>query len=432
MPRDYNQKPDSVSSPRRPAKPKPKAKLKPKQSHNHASQPPKPTASTAPLATSSQPLTLALETQQHILDTYTAALLPPRSPHEFTLAPPSTPTPNIQQQLSSSSSGNENENENEDDNENSVKTPISTIQTVKQALYARDFAAAFDTEEKRRAYALRWSVTRAAGYAAVFGELEVLRQGEAGEGEGVRIQGREEGEASKGGEAKTREKGIKVLALGGGGGAEIVGLAFAAASSTGVSDAERDINIHVIDSADWTHVTESLVSTLTTKTSSDDNNNNNNKSRVHATFTQQNILTLTHPEIANLVQNINLVTLCFTLNELYASSMSQTTVLLLALTEGMARGSLLLVVDSAGNYSSVNLGAGEKRYPMLWLLEHTMLGIVGAGVWEVVVKEEGRWWRWDRGRDGGMGVRYEIGGEEGRGGVELENMRCLVCGFRRL
>lgn len=127
--------------------------------------------------------------------------------------------------------------------------------------------------------------------------------------------------------------------------------------------------------------------------------------------------------------------------------MPQTTKLLLALTGAMEKGSLFLVVDSAGSYSSVSLGSGGvKRYPMLWLLEHTVLklGAVGEeeeegkGKCEVVVREEGRWWRWERGKGAkGEGVRYALGGGgDGEGEraerVELEDMRCLIWGVRKL
>ncbi|KAI0206864.1 hypothetical protein F4808DRAFT_9739 [Astrocystis sublimbata] len=92
-----------------------------------------------------------------------------------------------------------------------------------------------------------------------------------------------------------------------------------------------------------------------------DHNNNNNKTPV-------------------------LITLLFTLNELYtAGGIKRTTAFLRSLTSpgsALAPGSLLLVVDSPGSYSEAAVGkakeAGEgdgetkKKYPMQWLLEHTL------------------------------------------------------------
>ena len=118
----------------------------------------------------------------------------------------------------------------------------------------------------------------------------------------------------------------------------------------------------------------------------------------------------------------------FTLNELYSTSMSATTSLLLTLTSLAAPGTLLLVVDSPGSYSTVKLGETEKKYPMQWMLDHTLLkqaagvGDEGGGErWEKVGAEESRWWRMDRER-----LRYGVAG------VELEDMRMQWHLFRRL
>lgn len=157
-----------------------------------------------------------------------------------------------------------------------------------------------------------------------------------------------------------------------------------------------------------------------------------------------------------------MVTLMFTLNELYATSRAGAHALLLGVSAAAERGTLLLVVDSPGSYSTVRLGAGEKRYPMRWLLDHALLiaapgalggdeaevgpgveqgdgsgGVVGRGVrdkvedgvrgverkkqapaaWEKVVEEESKWFRMPE------GLRYPI---------ELENMRYQMHLYRRL
>ena len=155
----------------------------------------------------------------------------------------------------------------------------------------------------------------------------------------------------------------------------------------------------------------------------------------------------------------------FTLNELYFASMARTTALLLALGDVMCKGAVLVVADSPGSYASVRLGghggdgkgkggqaggegkAGgeskrEKRYPMKWLLDHTLLELAGRDggegkreegrersdrgregggrKWEKVVDEESRWFRWER-----KGLTYPAG-------LELEDMRFQLHVYRRL
>ena len=64
--------------------------------------------------------------------------------------------------------------------------------------------------------------------------------------------------------------------------------------------------------------------------------------------------------LAQKIKSSALVTLMFTLNELYKISISRTTTLLLTLTSIMEPGSLLLVVDSLGSYSTVKLNKRSK------------------------------------------------------------------------
>ncbi|KAH7026190.1 uncharacterized protein B0I36DRAFT_330072 [Microdochium trichocladiopsis] len=71
-----------------------------------------------------------------------------------------------------------------------------------------------------------------------------------------------------------------------------------------------------------------------------------------------------------------LITLLFTLNELYTTSgIGKTTKFLRNLTAVVVPGTLLLVVDSPGSYSEASVGkeGAKKKYPMQWLLDHTLL-----------------------------------------------------------
>jgi len=102
-------------------------------------------------------------------------------------------------------------------------------------------------------------------------------------------------------------------------------------------------------------------------------------------FTQRDILSMKQGELEKLLRtrptstttatdNPVLITLLFTLNELYAAGgIKLTTIFLRALTGALAPGTLLLVVDSPGSYSEAAVGKEARKYPMQWLLDHTLL-----------------------------------------------------------
>jgi 25S rRNA (uracil2843-N3)-methyltransferase len=154
------------------------------------------------------------------------------------------------------------------------------------------------------------------------------------------------------------------------------------------------------------------------------------------------VLALSSDHLAQLVgSNVKLVTIFFTLNELYTTSRARTQAFLLELTMFIRPGSFLLVVDSAGSYSTVELNGAEKKYPMHWLLDHTLLKVATAtslrngeeGVqseskekgaqeqeysrWEKLREEESAWFRIPE------GLKYPL---------ELENMRYQLHLYRRL
>lgn len=130
---------------------------------------------------------------------------------------------------------------------------------------------------------------------------------------------------------------------------------------------------------------------------------------------------------ANSSENALLVTLMFTLNELFSTSMAKTTGFLLRLSEILPSNAVLLVVDSPGSYSTLKMGKDkdgnpvERNYPMKFLLDHTLLS-VAEGKWERIYTQDSRWWRRDAER-----LRYEVG--EGAG---LEDMRFQLHLYRRL
>lgn len=129
--------------------------------------------------------------------------------------------------------------------------------------------------------------------------------------------------------------------------------------------------------------------------------------RFDVKFVQQDILNPDSRQLESLLESARLVTLMFTLNELYQSSTKATTNVLLTVTSILAPGSLLLVVDSPGSYSTVELNKlstsqTSKKYPMQWLLDHTLLeaATITGGKnssskrqWKKVCTQESSWFR---------------------------------------
>ncbi|KAL2855862.1 hypothetical protein BJY01DRAFT_195220 [Aspergillus pseudoustus] len=319
------------------------------------------------------------------------------------------------------------------------------IQTLKSHLYNRDFESAFAdaSGELLRAYALRWSAARALGYAGLFKSLlGVLNQEQCGtqsEGSGRH----------------------HIVCIGGGAGAEIVALAASwrdlmDAQSGDPSDAlgtlsldtakaeeeqsSPSLSITAVDIGDWSAVVDRLSSTVLSPNVPSSKSHPAPLLPTHYNlavgFNRLNVLSLSEPELKSLYHTTQspsstpttLVTLMFTLNELFSTSMAKATAFLLRTTDLLQPGTIFLVVDSPGSYSTLKLGKSdgsdapqERQYPMKFLLDHTLLSVAKAK-WEKIYSQDSRWWRRDATR-----LWYDVG--EGAG---LEDMRFQIHIYRRL
>jgi 25S rRNA (uracil2843-N3)-methyltransferase len=373
------------------------------------------------------------------------------------------------------------------------------IQRLKQALYERAFGAAFAEAlpEDLEAYAFRWSPTRALGYCSLFcsgdigdairGVLSVeenVRWGRApAKGQMARADhhGTAEvadevrrmslnGDHNATGDLPGRSKAntVKVVALGGGAGAEVVAFAGALANlrhsqrtDAAVADEESTsddkqgcrLHLHVLDIAPWQAVLSALHSALSSPVLHPTNRDRTNpllpSDAMTLTFTQSDALSMSPPDLATEVTGAKLVTILFTLNELYAASKARTTKLLLNLTDIFVKGAMLIVVDSAGSYAAVDVGntqreevtpkAQGKPYPMHFLLDYTLLeaaSVVAQGEnsneaahasnerrtkkrrrWQKVHEEKARWFRLPK------DVDYPL---------DLEDMRMQVHCYERI
>lgn len=286
------------------------------------------------------------------------------------------------------------------------------LQEVKGHLYNRDFATAFGQDEYLETYAARWSASRALGYVDLFWDLRGKLWPE---------QPNSDVEPS----SKRRE----IVCLGGGAGAELVALAGVQKMlSREGGDGSEMLSVRAVDVADWSKVIEQLaqhvvkappLSKYASAAVQAANGALIEPGSFDVSFHQHDILNQESGTLSKLIEGAGLVTLMFTLNELYSTSLSLTQKFLLDLTALLPVGALLLVVDSPGSYSTITLNGAEKKYPMQWLLDHTLLNESKKEKvkWEKTREDESRWFRL------GQTLQYPI---------ELENMRMQLHLYRRV
>lgn len=331
-----------------------------------------------------------------------------------------------------------------------------TLQEIKDALFRRDFDMAFGRDDFLGAYAIRWSPSRALGYAQLMAWICEERADDAC------IQ------RLLGGDDEQRT--AKVVCFGGGA-AEIMAFSgllrhLRPSEAAGKPDSPSEdisedlqalsiseagpsatlLDLHLIDTADWSSVLSKLHACLETpptlsKYASAAARATNasflSPGAIKHTFTRADVLGCSTDDLrAAIGSDPALLTLLFTLNELYTASMARTTAFLLKLTEAAPNGSLLLVVDSPGSYSETAVGnakEGEekKKYPMSWLMDYALVpkpkkkpaegGGDGEGesahAWQKVISEDSVWYRLDE------DLEYP---------VSLENMRFQIHVFKRV
>lgn len=358
------------------------------------------------------------------------------------------------------------------------------IQEVKQHLFHREFHNAFGKESLLKAYAIRWSSVRALVYLDVFHHLPQIsatfRSCSGRENQGSEtandtaspaistsqgtVQSLDEQNNPQSTPTGQQDNNLRIVCLGGGAGAELVALgaylSFLNSSTSkdpGPEPREKSkpakLDMTAVDVADWSSVTNKLyagittepplpkyasaTAQMTTQTALADRN------ACRMLFLKHDLLHLDADQTQAIFRDALLVTLMFTLNELYSTSIGATTNLLLSITSVLNPGALLLVVDSPGSYSTVDLGpaaaadapggkkalSAPKKYPMQWLLDHTLLeaatvassssgGQVGIQQkrWEKLHSDDSAWFRLP------PGLAYP---------VRLEDMRYQIHLYRR-
>jgi 25S rRNA (uracil2843-N3)-methyltransferase len=310
------------------------------------------------------------------------------------------------------------------------------LQSIKAALFARDFDRAFGRPDWLEAYAARWSAARALAYADVLAAWWPPLAAPPAR-----------------------------LVCFGGGAAEVVALAGLLWHHRQRRAESREpppqpppapapeLDVLLIDVAPWGPLADRLHRVLTSpplrskyaRASTQAAEPLLSDGAVSLSFLQADLLAMSRAQLeaailgrdpagqeaAEVAPAVVVMTLLFTLNELYAASAAKTTRFLLDVTAVVAPGSALLVVDSPGSYSEARVGPaadavgggkgqlGKRAYPMRWLLDHTLLSRQEEDkpLWEKVAGDESRWFRLDE------RLRYPI---------PLENTRYQLHIYRRV
>lgn len=277
------------------------------------------------------------------------------------------------------------------------------LHEINVALMERDFGTAFVSEQRREGYALRWSPSRCLAYANVMAWLCEQRS----EDLWIRRLSNPSSIQSAGNTAT-----VKTICFGGGA-AEVVAFAgllrYLRSDAIGNPQSESDnatatsqyaahitmtpmLELFLIDSADWTSVTNKLSAGLTTRpplskyASAAARASNSalisNKS-LQISFQQADIFALSALQLQEIVgaeEKAVLVTLFLTLNDLYNTSIPKTTAFLRKLDAVLPKESILLVLDAIGAAAGTTVPAGDATeeetlsYPMDWLLDRVLLG----------------------------------------------------------
>lgn len=317
------------------------------------------------------------------------------------------------------------------------------LQDVKAALYVRDFSRAFGKPEYLSAYSVRWSPSRALCYLSILAGIqeqliELLSLDTS----------MQENSISASHVSATPGTMLKAVCFGGGA-AEVVALggllkfllgamktdetAAEALGKLSISDYGLGFDLHLVDTAHWGDVVQLLKNGLTSPpllsryastAAKEANLALIPAENITTTFHANDLLDLGQDQLDDIVgKSPILLTMFFTLNELYTASMGKTTALLLSLSLTAKPGTLLLVVDSPGSYSETTVGKEAKKYPIQWLLDHALLeteksrGEEGTASWMKVFSDDSRWFRLPD------GLRYPI---------PLENMRYQISLYRKI
>lgn len=255
------------------------------------------------------------------------------------------------------------------------------IQTVKGDLYNRDYIQAFSDDDRRSAYCCRWSPSRSLCYQSIFSCLDEIKE-------------------------LFVEDEVNVLSIGGGAGAELVAVSSLFIKSRVDNNLKNKLNLKLIDIANWENIVNRIRTTMHKTWIPSEVSN------LNIDFINSDILSITD---TNIYKDMSLITLLFTTNELFHENRSKAVQFLQNMTNSCSKGCYLLILESAGSYSHIEIGS--KKFPIQFLVDTILLGKdKESGSWALVNESDSCWYRVD------TRFKYDL---------KLENMRFFFRLYRK-
>jgi 25S rRNA (uracil2843-N3)-methyltransferase len=273
------------------------------------------------------------------------------------------------------------------------------IRDIKDKFIERAYMDIFTNPDYLNSYFAHYTPSRALAYFALFTDIPELREMWTGRRDLLRWELRRRRCLRQGAEVaemvKSRE--TKVWAIGAGAGAEILALN-AAISNDFMDDQERwpqnpedmssvvfsdleskvcgwhrcGVTMHVVDIGAW----QPIINAINEQTCSD--------TFWRLQYSQMDVLSLSQGEVVSQASTSNLITCMFVLNELFKTSKAKTAAFLTAMIKSMRPDTLLLVVESAGSFSELQVGSKDV---MVFQLLDRIPSL------ECVHRSDARWYR---------------------------------------
>ena len=321
------------------------------------------------------------------------------------------------------------------------------IQNIKHLLYEKHFLKVFEDDTVLDAYATRWVPSRALAFREIMGDSEYIERLLSGRkaGSGSRSilassKGKEREEVTDDEEMRN-----KVICLGGGAGSELI--SFVALLSpenawldfpkpevkedgVGSDEEEDDVkpepskgfppcDIHLLDIGPYSPVVDKFTTSLRTTLPS---------TRFTETFHQTDILSPESTSLETILRSTTtdsssssappLITLFYTLSELFLQSRPATIIFLDKLSRQVPKGTLFLIVDSANEEASaLGVGKAGRSYSLADVLDGLLCvaktkdgdadGAPPKARWKKLEGVDSRWFRLKAGLQDEYPVKLE-------------------------
>lgn len=210
------------------------------------------------------------------------------------------------------------------------------LQSLKGALYNKNYLEAFGNEDYLRAYLARYVPSRGIVYyrmMKLYSNLLGLSNNQT------------------------------IISIGGGAGSELAGLSVAAEELK-----LSRLNLKLLDIGNWDKIIEDL---------------NTQFVGLNVTVDQKDVL---NDDSIN-YSNASIITILFTISELFIQSKAKSLQFLNKLTNDCQPGTKLLIAESVG-LSLVPVGQSGKTYPITMILDHTL-----KSNWRVLESQDAQWFR---------------------------------------